>query len=68
MLLTTLEVAEKYGISIGYVRLLARTKKIKGREARISKSRSIWLVEEQSVKAYLKKDRKRGPKPKKRNV
>jgi len=65
MLITTWEAHKKYGFSTGYLRTLLGKKILKGREAPITSRRKVWLLEEDSLKKYLKKDRKRGRKPSK---
>ena len=63
-ILTTLEASEKYQLSARYVRVLLAEERIKGRQAKISKSRFIWLIDEPSLKKYLKQDHPVG-RPKK---
>ncbi len=64
--LTTLEAANKYDLSTGYIRQLLIDKTIKGRRAPISKKNIVWLVDEPSLKKYLSKDRTPGPKTRKK--
>ena len=64
MQLTTLEASKKSGLSMSHLRLLLGEGKIKGRQAQLTSVRNIWLVDEKSLKSYLKKDRKPGPKAK----
>ena len=47
--LTTLEAANKYKLSMRYLRVLLANGKIKGRQAAITLSRGIWLIDERSV-------------------
>ena len=65
MLLTTYETSQKYNISTSHLRRLLAAETIKGRQAAITPKRIVWLVDERSLKSYLKKDRKPGPKAKK---
>lgn len=65
MLLTTFETSQKYNVSTSHLRRLLASKTIKGRQAAITPKRVVWLVDELSIKSYLKKDRKPGPKKKK---
>ena len=64
MELTAYEASKKYRISTGYIRSLAGKKTIKGRQAKIKKNIYIWLISEPSLQAYLKTERKPGPKKK----
>ena len=64
MEITTFEASEKYGISKGYLRLLLGKGQIKGRQAGINAARAIWLIDEKSLKQFLKKERRPGPKKK----
>ena len=64
MSLTTYEASKKYGLSTGYLRYLLGRKSIKGRQAKITSKGNIWLIEEPSLKAFLKTERRPGPKPK----
>ncbi len=67
MLITTWEAAQRYPISLSHLRLLLRTGKVKGREANITGTKIIWLLEESSLKHYLKKERRPGPKSKRKS-
>ena len=64
MNLTTLEASEKYGISMTHLRLLLAKGTIKGRQARLTAAKVIWLIDEKSLLKFCKKRPKRGPKPK----
>lgn len=66
MSLTTWEVAEKYRLSPSYIRLLLSKKAIKGRQAPLHAKRYIWLIDEDSVKKFLKTKRTPGPRPHKK--
>jgi len=57
--LTTVEASQRYGFSSGYLRNLMRRGLLKGRRSGV-----IWLVDETSLKQFLRTERKRGPKPK----
>jgi len=57
--LTTVEASQQYGFSTGYLRYLMGRGKLKGRRSGV-----IWLIEEDSLKLFLKTERKPGPKPK----
>lgn len=59
--ITTREASEKYGLSTGFLRRLLLRKALKGR-----KSGGTWLLDEASLKRYLARPRKPGPKPKRR--
>jgi hypothetical protein len=62
-LITAFEASQKYGFSLGHLRLLMRNGKLKGRLARINTKGTIWLIDESSLKKYLSKERRPGPKP-----
>lgn len=64
--LTTYEAAKRSGLTIGYIRQLLAKGKLKGRIAKITDSKSVWLIDPVSFKEYLSLDRKPGPKPKKK--
>lgn len=64
MELTTFEASKKYKLSTGYLRLLLGRGEIKGRQAQMTSQRKIWLIDEKSIKNFLKKDRKPGRPPK----
>ena len=66
MNITTYEASKKYNLSTGYLRYLLGKKAIKGRRATLRKKAYVWLIEESSLKGFLKKDRKPGPKKKKK--
>jgi len=66
MLITTYEASQKYKLSTGYLRTLLGKKVIKGRHAPFTSRRSVWLLDEISLKQFLKKERRPGPKPKKK--
>jgi len=61
--ITTWEAHKKYGFSTSYLRALLAKKALKGRQAPITSRRTVWLLDEESLKKFLKKDRKRGRKP-----
>lgn len=63
--LTTYEAAEKYGLTGGYLRRLMRMNKLKGREARVTKTRTMWFIDESSLQKYIKSPRTRGRPAKK---
>jgi len=65
MELTTYEASKKYGFTTRYLRHLLEVNAIKGRQAKMTTLKVIWLIEENSLKRYLKKERKPGPKRKK---
>ena len=65
MLITTWEAHKKYKLSTGYLRSLLAAKKITGRKAPITSRRYVWLVDEPTLKKFLKTERKPGPKPSK---
>jgi len=62
-LLTTYEAAEKYRVPIRTLRQWLKNKAITRRFAKISKSRSIYLIDEVSLKKYLKNRPKPGRPP-----
>lgn len=62
-LLTVYEAKEKHGISTGYLRVLLGKGSVKGELAKVTHKREIWLVDEASLKAFLKTPRTPGPKP-----
>jgi len=64
MELTTYEISIKYGISTSHLRRLLARKIINGRKAEITSKSVVWLVQEDSMKKYLRKERKPGPKAK----
>lgn len=59
--ITTKEASEKYGLTPQHLWLLAKKGLVKGR-----KSGGTWLLDETSLKRYLARPRKPGPKPKRR--
>jgi len=59
--LTTVEAGQRYGFSTGYLRYLMGKGILKGRRSGV-----IWLIEEESLKRFIKTVRKPGPKPKRR--
>jgi len=65
-IITTYEASKKYGLSTSHLRLLLSRKTIQGRQAPISSTRNIWLIEEPSLRAYASQERKPGPKPTKK--
>jgi len=65
MLISTYEASQKYKFSTRHLRHLLETKAIKGRQVQMTSIKSIWLIEEISLKKYLNKERKPGPKVKK---
>lgn len=63
--LTTYEAFEKYNMSSSHLRRLMAKGVIKGREAKLTPKRYIWLIDESSLKKYLSSERKVGrPKSK----
>lgn len=56
--LTTVEASQRYGLSSGYLRYLMGRGLLKGRRSGV-----IWLIDEASLKRFLKTERKPGPKP-----
>lgn len=67
MPITTYEASKKYRLSMTHLRLLLGKGILRGRQAPLTDTRKIWLLDEASLKSYLKKDRKPGRKPKKRS-
>lgn len=67
-LLTTFEASRKYGFSTGYLRVLMDKGVLNGYQAKISSKNAIWLIDEKSLKLYLSKERKPGPKPRKKRL
>lgn len=65
MYITTWEAHKKYGLSTQHIRRLLAKKVLKGRPAPITSRSKIWLLDEGSLKKYLKTDRKPGRKPNK---
>jgi len=63
--LTTLEAANKYKLSTRYLRVLLAAGRISGRLAVVSKRTTLWLIEEPSLRKFLKTNRKVG-RPKKK--
>ena len=61
-LITLREAAELSGLSHSHLRLLVRNGEIWGQ-----KMGRDWFTNEQSIKEYLDRDRKPGPKPKRKN-
>jgi excisionase family DNA binding protein len=61
--ITTKEASEKYGLSPSYFRYLVKKDLVRGR-----KSGGTWLLDEASLKRYLARPRKPGPKPKRREA
>jgi excisionase family DNA binding protein len=61
-LITLPEAAKLYGLSHSHLRLLVRNEEIWGK--RIGRN---WVTTEQAVKEYLARDRRPGPKPRKRS-
>lgn len=52
MVLTAFEVSKKYGLSSRHVRYLMQKGVLSGRLAKFTKTRSIWLIDGDSVKRY----------------
>jgi len=52
-LITTYEASSKYCLTGSYFRRLMREGKLKGREADVTASRTMWLIDEDSIKKYL---------------
>ncbi len=65
MQITTWEAHKKYGFSTAHLRRLLAQGVLKGREAPITSRRKVWLLDEDSLKKYLKTERKRGRKSQK---
>ena len=66
MLLTTIEVSEKYGLSARQIRHLMQKGVLSGRMARLTKARSIWLIDGDSVRRYKATKPRPGRKPAKK--
>ena len=64
--LSTYEAGRKFDLSQSYFRHLIAKGTLKAEAVKVSGKRIIWLIDEASLKAFLKTPRKRGPKPKKR--
>lgn len=64
MEITTYEASKKYGLSQSYLRLLLGRKAFKARQIQTTKKFFIWLIDEDSLKTFLKTPRKPGPKKK----
>ena len=62
--LSTYEAAKKYGLSASYLRLLADKGVLKAEAVKVTRKRIIWLIQESSLKAFLRTERKLG-RPKK---
>ena len=62
--LSTYEAARKYKLSSGYLRHLIGQGTIKADSIKVTPSRVVWLIREESLKAFLKTPRKPGPKSK----
>jgi hypothetical protein len=62
MELTTYEAYQKYGLSQSYLRLLLGRKVIKARRIQTAKQKYVWLINEKSLKKFLKQPRKPGYK------
>jgi hypothetical protein len=63
MELTTYEASQKYGLSQGYLRLLLGKRILKARRIQITKRIAIWLIDQRSLKSFLKRPRRKpGPK------
>lgn len=63
MELTTYEASQKYGLSQGYLRLLLGKKVLRARRIQITERVAVWLIDERSLKKFLKRPRiKPGPK------
>ena len=65
MFITTYEASIKHGLSTSHLRRLLANGIIQGRQASITSKSLVWLVEEKSLRRYLKKDRTPGPKARK---
>lgn len=59
-LISLSEAAELSGLSSGYLRILVRKGMLEGKK--IGRN---WVTTEKAVRAYLARNRRRGPKPKK---
>lgn len=68
MEISTYEASMKFNLSTGYLRLLLGKKSIKGRQIQTTTKTFVWLINESSLKKFLKKDRRPGPKIKKKNA
>ncbi len=66
MLISTFEASQKYKFTTRHLRHLLETEIVKGRQVRITSLKCIWLIEENSLKKYLEKERKPGPKAKRK--
>ena len=62
--LTTYEASRKFKLSMGYLRLLIGKGILKAESVKVTSKRVIWLIDEASLKAFLKTPRTPGPKPK----
>jgi len=65
--LSTFEAGRKYDLSMSYLRLLVSNGVLKAEPLKVTQKRVVWLIRESSLKAFLSKKRKPGPKPKKRS-
>ena len=63
--LSTYEAGRKYNLSQSYLRHLIAKDTLKAEGVRVSRERIIWLIDEASLKAFLKTPRTPGPKPNK---
>lgn len=62
-LISLSEAAEFSGLSPGYLRILVRNGKLEGKKVGRN-----WVTTAQAVREYLARDRRRGPKRKKRDL
>lgn len=62
--LTAYEASEKYGLSTSYLRILCIKGRLKAESVKITKTKTLWLISESSLKAFLKTKRSPG-RPKK---
>ena len=63
--LSTYEAGRKFDLSPSYLRHLINKGTLKAESVKVTDKRIIWLIDEASLKAFLKLPRTPGPKPKK---
>jgi hypothetical protein len=59
-ILSVYRAAQKYGLSVRYLRVLLSDKRIKGDQEQVSKRHSVWLIEEKSLQLFLRTKRHPG--------
>ena len=64
--LSTYEAGRKFDLSQSYLRHLISKGTLKAESIKVTDKRIIWLINEPSLKAFLKTPRTPGPKPSKR--